>query len=317
MPSAAHPLDVVFAGAGEFGLPTLRAIRDAGHRIVLAISQPDRPAGRGKHLSPTAISAEALAAGVPLMRTADINSETLPPADVMVVIAFGQKIAEPIVRHPRLGSINLHASRLPQYRGAAPINWAILNGETTAGSSVIRLAAKMDAGAVLGMSELTIGELETAGELHDRLALDGAPLVLRVLEELATGRAVEREQDHAQASLAPKLSRESARLDWTRPAEELARRVRGLYPWPGCRAKVCDAEGAPLDNVRLVRARAAASDETDRWRPGELMTDGHVATGAGGLEIVELQPDGKRPMPLADYRRGHRWQAGLRLESAG
>ena len=313
---AASPLRLIFAGAGEFGLPTLRALIATGHAVVQVVSQPDRPAGRGRGLQPTPIAAAALAAGLPVLRTDDINVATLPEADAMVVIAFGQKIADEVVNRPRLGSVNLHASRLPRYRGAAPINWAIINGEPTAGNSVIRLASRMDAGAVLAMSELPIGELETAGELHDRLAADGPALILRVLDDLAAGRAVEREQDHAGATIAPKLSRESARLDWTRPAAELSRRIRGLYPWPGCRAKLCDAEGTMLGSVRLVRARPAASDEAGRWSPGEVMTDGLVAAGAGqAVEIVELQPDGKRPMPLSDYRRGHRWHAGLKLVS--
>jgi methionyl-tRNA formyltransferase len=310
------PLRIIFAGSGEFGAPTLRALREAGHTLVRVITQPDRPAGRGRALTPTPIAAAALADGLDVVRTADINAERLPDADVMVVIAFGQKIAEHPVHHARLGSVNLHASRLPRYRGAAPINWAIINGERTSGNSVIRLAQRMDAGAVLGQSELTVGELETAGELHDRLAADGAPLVLRVLDDLAAGRAQEVAQDEAAATMAPKLSRGSATLDWSRPAIELARRIRGLYPWPGCRVRLCDAEGATVDTLRLVRARAtdAADDEASRWEPGELMSSGRVRTGDGaGVEIVEVQPDGRKPMPLPDYQRGHRWQAGLRL----
>jgi methionyl-tRNA formyltransferase len=174
----------------------------------------------------------------------------------------------------------------------------------------------MDAGAVLGQSQVTIGELETAGELHDRLADNGTRLVPAVLEALASARAQEIQQDERLATLAPKLSREIARLDWERPAAELARRIRGLYPWPGCRARVCDAEGTELGRLRLVRARPSSDDEGPRWTPGEIMTSGFVQTGTGCLEIVECQPEGKRPMPLADYRRGHRWHAGLRLESA-
>jgi methionyl-tRNA formyltransferase len=311
-------LRIIFAGAGEFGIPTLRALRDAGHEIVRVITQPDRPAGRGRALSPTPLAQAALDLGLDVHRTADINKETLPPADVMVVIAFGQKIGEQQVHHPRLGSVNLHSSRLPRHRGAAPINWAILSGDRIAGNSIIRLAAKMDAGAVLAQSELPIGELETAGELHDRLAADGAPLMLRVLDDLASGRAVETPQDDSLATLAGKLSRESAVIDWTRPAEEIARRIRGLYPWPGVRVKLCDAEGKTLDTLRLVRARPTASNEASRWSPGEVMTTGHVRAGDGdrGVEIIEVQPDGKRPMPLADYRRGHRWVAGMRLERA-
>ena len=318
-------LRVLFAGSGEFGLPTLRALLAGGHEIVQVVSQPDRPAGRGRELTPTPVAAFALGSGLPLLRTANINSEAPREADVMVVIAFGQKLSDPLVRRPRLGSVNLHASRLPRYRGAAPINWAILSGETVTGNSVIRLAQRMDAGAVLGQSLLEIGELETAGELHDRLAADGATLVPRVLEALAAGPAEEIEQDEAQATAAPKLSREVAKLDWTRPAAELGARVRGLYPWPGCRVRVCDAEGKELDRLRLVRARPAADDEGSRWAPGEIMVSGTVQAGGGGgraggdagsvLDIVEVQPEGKRPMPLADYRRGHRWHAGLRLAS--
>ena len=309
------PLRIIFAGSGEFGLPTLNALLTLGHEVVHVVTQPDRPAGRGKQMTPTPIAQRALEAGLPLLRTDGINRESLPDADVMVVIAFGQKIGDAVIHRPRLGSINLHASRLPRYRGAAPINWAIIRGETVTGNSIIRLAQRMDAGAVLAQSEVTIGDLETAGELHDRLALDGATLVPRVLDELASGTAREVEQDEAQATLAPKLSRDDARLDWTRPAAELALQVRGLYPWPGCRVKLCDAEGGEVGRLRLVRARAISHDEGSRWAPGEIMTTGVVQTGGGALEVVECQPEGKRPMPLADYRRGHRWQAGLRLES--
>ena len=309
-------LRVIFAGSGEFGIPTLKALREAGHDVVQVLTQPDRPAGRGRALTPTPVATAAAEMNLDVARTADINRETLPAADILVVIAFGQKIAEHQVRHARLGSVNLHASRLPRHRGAAPINWAILSGETTTGNSVIRLAQKMDAGAVLAQSELKIGELETAGELHDRLAADGAPLVLRVLDDLANGRATETPQDESRATIAPKLSRDSATLDWSRPAAEIARRIRGLYPWPGCRVRLCDAEGTTLATLRLVRARSAES-EGPRWKPGEVMTTGSVQAGDDrGVDIVEVQPDGRTPMPLADYRRGHRWQPGLRLEPA-
>jgi methionyl-tRNA formyltransferase len=251
-----------------------------------------------------------------VLRTDDINRESLPPADAMVVIAFGQKIGEEKVRHPTHGSINLHASILPKYRGAAPINWTIINGETVAGNSVIRLAPRMDAGAVLAQSQLPIELLETAGELHDRLAADGAPLVLRVLEDLSNGRAVETPQDESKATIAPKLSREATRLDWARPADELGRRIRGLYPWPGCRVRLCDAAGEEVARLRLVRARPAPdAGEAPRWEPGEIMSDGSVRAGDGGLELVEVQPDGRTPMSLADYRRGHRWMPGMRVES--
>jgi methionyl-tRNA formyltransferase len=307
-------LRLIFAGSGEFGLPTLRALIASRHEVVQVVSQPDRPAGRGRGLTPTPIAQFAVTSGLPVLRTDNINAESLPAADVMVVIAFGQKIAPEKVNHPRLGSINLHASRLPRWRGAAPINWAIIEGDQTTGNSVIRLAQKMDAGAILAQSEVPIGELETAGELHDRLSPDGAPLVLGTLDALAEGRAVELLQDESLATLAPKLSRDAARLDFSRPATEIARRIRGLHPWPGCRVKLCDAEEKEIGRLRLVRTRPA-EDDGDRWEPGEITAAGTVHAGQGSVEIIECQPDGGKPMSLADYRRGHRWQAGMKLTS--
>jgi methionyl-tRNA formyltransferase len=306
-------LKLIFAGSGHFGLPTLSALVERGHDIVKVFTQPDRPAGRGMKLTPTPVAQFALDGGLPLTRTADINVEPLPPADVLVVIAFGQKIADRVIRHPRLGAVNLHGSILPKYRGAAPVNWAILGGEAETGNSVIRLAQKMDAGAVLGQSRFAIGELETAGELHDRLAAGGAPLMLRVLDELATGTAVEREQDHSRATLAKKLNRDSAVIDFTQPADVVARQVRGLFPWPGCRVRLLGAGGEDVARLTLVRARGTET-AADR-PPATIGADGHVACGAGGVEIVEVQPEGRRPMPLAAFRNGHPWLAGMRLES--
>jgi methionyl-tRNA formyltransferase len=225
----------------------------------------------------------------------------------MIVIAFGQKIGEATVHHPRLGSVNLHASILPKYRGAAPINWAMIRGETIAGNSVIRLAQRMDAGAVLAQSSLAIGELETAGELHDRLSIDGAPLVLRVVTDLAKGCAIETPQDEAHATLAPKLSRESSRIDWSRPAVAIANQIRGMYPWPGCRVRLLDRGSAEVARVTLVRASAKSGDTGD----GTIGADLRI----GAIEIVELQPEGKRPMSLTAFRNGHRWEPGMKLQA--
>jgi methionyl-tRNA formyltransferase len=304
-------LNIIFAGSGEFGLPTLRALRENGHQIVQIFSQPDRPAGRGRKLTPTPIAQFALSENLPLTRTSNINTESLPPADVLVVIAFGQKIAEHVVNHSKLGSVNLHSSRLPKFRGAAPINAAILAGETITGNSVIRLAQKMDAGAILGQSSIPIGEMETAGELHDRLAEDGAPLMLSVLQSLADGTAREVIQDESAATLAPKLSRESTRIDWSDYAHQIALKIRGMYPWPGCRFRLMEGE-QEIARITLVRARPFAPSA---GRPGYIDSSGLLGTGNGGLEIIELQPEGKRPMALGAYRNGHRWEAGMCLES--
>jgi methionyl-tRNA formyltransferase len=303
-------LKIIFAGSGAFGLPALRAIRSAGHDIVQVFSQPDRPAGRGRKLTPTPIAEYSIEQSLPLTRTANINHEPLPQVDLLVVIAFGQKIAEHVAHQARLGSVNLHASLLPKYRGAAPINAAILTGERITGNSVIRLAQRMDAGAVLAQSTVEIGELETAGELHDRLAADGAPLLLSVLQSLADGTVEPVVQDDALATLAPKMSRETARIDWSTSAVRIARQIRGLFPSPGCRVQLMRGQDI-TDRVTLVRARAIVSPAGEA---GIIQAGGTVAAAEGAIEILEVQPEGKRPMPLGAYRNGHPWEAGMRLE---
>lgn len=311
------PIRLLFSGSGAFGLPTLQALRAAGHEIVLIVSQPDRPAGRGRQTTPTPIAQYTLDNHLPLLRTDNINAEQLPVADVMVVIAFGQKIDSHVTSAPRLGAMNLHASLLPKYRGAAPINWTIIRGETHAGNTIIRLAEKMDAGAMLAQSSIEIGELETAGELHDRLADDGAPLVLKTIDQLIAGTATETPQDHSLATIAPKLSREKTHLDFTSAtAEDLACLIRGMYPWPGCRVRMLDAAGNEQARFTLVRVRSAVC-ECARFDPGDITTEGTISVGDGttALQIVELQPEGKKPMPLEAYRNGHPWMPGMQLES--
>jgi methionyl-tRNA formyltransferase len=312
-PKMADPTHIIFAGSGEFGAPTLRALISAGHQIVQVFTQPDRPAGRGKKLAATPIGGLAMELGLPVTRTANINAEPLPPADLMVVIAFGQKIAPAVVNHPRLGSVNLHSSRLPKYRGAAPINWAVINGDSITGNSIIRLAEKMDAGAILAQSEVAIGDDETAGELHDRLATDGPPLMLRLIDQLNTGTAIETQQDHAQASIAPKLSRQTAQIDWNRPASVITRLINGLSPWPGCRAQLMDG-AEQIAVVTLLRAKPG--NAKSGGNPGELNEDGSVTAGDGlTVEILEIQPEGKRRMPLKDFRNSRPWRAGMQLIS--
>lgn len=305
-------LRILFAGSGEFGRPALEALA-ARHDIVHVYTQPDRPAGRGRKLAPTPIAVFAEERGLPVTRTDNLNANPLPLADVLVVIAFGQRISEAVTRHPRLGAVNLHASLLPKYRGAAPIHHALINAESVVGNSVIRLARKMDAGAILGQSRLEVRPAETTGELHDRLAEDGAGLLLEVLEEIAAGTAIAREQDHAAATLAPRLSRADARIDFARPAAEVAARINGLSPWPGCHARLMDG-GRQADEITLLRARPAALRA--EGIPGELNERGEVVCSGGtAMEVLELQSRGRRRLALADYRNGHRWEAGMRLAS--
>jgi methionyl-tRNA formyltransferase len=306
-------LRIIFAGSGEFGIPTLRGLIDAGHSIVRIFSQPDRPAGRGKKLTPTPVAELATQLSLPLVRTPDINAEALPAADLMVVIAFGQKIGPAAVIHPRLGSVNLHSSRLPRYRGAAPINWAILDGDSITGNSIIRLAEKMDAGAILAQSVVEIGESETAGDLHDRLSADGAPLMLELIRQLNGGTAIEVPQNHASATIAPKLSRQSAIIDWKKPARAIVRQINGLSPWPGCRVRLTD--GA-TEAAKLTLVRAGPSVVEASRAAGTIQPDGNIACGEQTcLAVLEVQPEGKRPMKLADFRNGKPWKAGMLVES--
>jgi len=307
---------ILFAGSGEFGVPSLERLIARDAKIAAVYTQPDRPAGRGKKLTPTPIAQAAAKHGIEAIRTADLNKEQLPPADVMVVIAFGQKIAPHVVDHPRLGSINLHASLLPKYRGAAPIHRALMNGETVVGNSIIRLAEKMDAGDVLGQSHLTVNPSETTGELHDRLAIDGAALIEQVVHDLLAGLHTEMPQDHSLATLAGKLSRADATIDWTRPAAAVAAHINGLSPWPGCRVRLVYGNGEKAEEIsRLTLLRARPVVDKVAINPGVIDSDGNVHAADNAVEILDVQPEGGKPMSLHAYRHGRRWEAGMRVES--
>jgi methionyl-tRNA formyltransferase len=308
-------LKILFAASGEFGVPSLSALMDAGHEILGVISQPDRPAGRGRELTPTPIARLAIERGLRVLKIANINQEKLEAADLLVVIAFGQKIAPQVVNHPRLGSVNLHASLLPKYRGAAPINWAIIKGEPVSGTSVIRLAQKMDAGAILGQHQVEIGSLETAGQLHDRLAASGAELLTNVVKKLEEGTIKEREQDEKLATAAPKLNRDASQIEWDQFGQDIARKIRGMYPWPGCRVRVLRGE-KEMDRMTLVTAAGKWQEQSDLGQTGVIQDDLTIAAIAGSsVVILEVQPEGKKPMTLAAYRNGHLWEPGMRIES--
>lgn len=326
------PIRLIFAGSGAFGVPTLRRLAaEPGIEIMQVITQPDRGAGRGRQLTATPIAQIATELELPLLRTSDINAERLPEADLLLVIAFGQKIAPALASTggggaPRLGAINLHASLLPRHRGAAPIQHAILAGDRETGNSIIRLAQKMDAGAVLAQSKVSIGEVETAGELHDRLADDGAVLVIQTIQAIVQGRAREQEQDSALATMAPKLTAAGGIIDWALPAEQIARRIRAMWPWPGCRVQIAgskaESDERPEEDLRskatLARARAIEAQSGARGTPGSIDELGHVVAGDGGrVEVIEIQPQGGRLMKLADYARGRPWRAGFHIKSIG
>lgn len=304
---------IVFFGSGEFGLPTLRALRER-HEVMAVVSQPDRPAGRGSKLTPTPIAAYALEsmAGVPLVREEDVNVASVRErirgfaCDAWVVIAFGQKLSNELLADRF--AINLHGSLLPRWRGAAPINWAILAGDAEAGNSVITLAERMDAGLVLGQTKRIVTPELTAGELHDALSTDGPGAVLKVLGERAAGAERGLAQDPALVTKARKLSRADGWVDFAQSAEECRRKINGLSPWPGVSVK--------LRGEALKLARATRGQGTSSGAPGSVVDpdQGLVATASGLLKLLEVQPPGKRVMSWAEFSRGHRVKPGEVLE---
>ena len=316
---------IVFAGSGTFGLPTLGALVEGGQEIVLAVTQPGRPAGRGRAVRVGPVKRFARDRGIRLFQPEDINSR---PAvrrirdarpDLLLVIAFGQKIGNTILKRPRYGAVNLHASLLPKYRGAAPINWAIINGEAETGLTVIRMTDRMDAGDILGQHATQIGPNETAGELHDRLARLGARLVTEIVRELALDEIQLRHQNETQATFAPRLKKTDGRIDWDRPAADVYNQIRGTTPWPG--AYTHWRRRSPKGPLRLVINRASRTEtRAGEAKPGTILAVQaggiDVAAATGAVRILELTPAGKCKMSAADFLNGYALRAGAQLVGA-
>lgn len=307
---------LVFMGSGAFGLPTLEALAGQ-HEIALVVSQPARPAGRSRRLTPTPIAAWAAERDLPVFTPERLDEEAVAritgeSADAHVVIAYGHKIPPELV--DAAFSFNLHASLLPRWRGAAPINHAMIAGDAETGVSVIGLAQRMDAGLVYAERRVPIDPRETAGELHDRLAELGPEAVTEVLDALARGAEADlgRTQDESAATRAPKLAKADGRLDFTRSARELRQQVHGLTPWPGCAVRLGEVT---LKLLRVADEDAAAA--ASRRAPGTLGDDGRIATGDGVLRPLEVQPAGGRPMNWDDYRRGNPPPANTVVTPAG
>lgn len=298
---------IVFLGSGAFGLPTLQALSaSAQHQVVGVVSQPDKPAGRGGTLTATPIAqwASTHLPGVPLIRSPKISvgddaaRVRAIDADAWLVIAFGQKLSPDLLAGKR--AINLHASLLPRWRGAAPINAAIVAGDTVTGNSVITLADTMDAGLVLGQTTRPIDPTRTAGELHDLLAQDGPELVLRVLSLQVAGTLAGSTQDESRVTIAPKMSKGDGVVDFMRPASECRARVHGLTPWPGVTVAIAG------EAIKLLRVRDEPGPNGQGAPPGTLVSarEGVVACAAGVLRLLEVQPAGKKAMAWSDFVRG-------------
>jgi methionyl-tRNA formyltransferase len=304
---------VVFFGTPGFAVPSLRALLDAGHDVAAVVTQPDRPQGRSRSLLvPPAIKEIALAHRIPVLQperpVGDLFIETLrrAQADIGVVVAYGHILRPAVLDVPPGGMVNVHASLLPRWRGAAPIQAAILAGDPITGVSIMAMEAGLDSGPVLLRATTPVGEDETAGELADRLARLGADTLLEAVGLLEDGSARPEPQDDAAATFAPKVTREAARLDWMRDAAALARATRAYDPAPGAWAF---RDGEP---VKLFHGSAVPGE----GEPGTVLAAGdtlRVATGAGALEVREVQPAGKRRMPVAEWTRGRGVAPGTRL----
>ena len=298
---------VVFLGTPEFAVPTVDALRRAGHEILAVVAQPDRPAGRGQALKVPATKAWAEAHGVPVLQPVKVRDGTLAAAlaalrpDVLVVTAYGRILGRDLLDLAPYGAVNVHASILPRWRGAAPIQWAVTSGDGETGVSIMQMDEGLDTGDVLLTRTLAIGAEETAEALAPRLATLGGQAIVEALALLQAGALVPVRQDAARHTLAPILEKGHGRLDFARPAAELASLVRGMTPWPGAFTAL-DGKG-----LKVHAARAAAGADHP-GRPGEARGLGgalRVTCGGGtALDLLELQPEGRRRMAAADFLNG-------------
>jgi methionyl-tRNA formyltransferase len=321
---------LIMLGTGPFAVPTLRALASSPHEVALVVTRP--PQGRRPEPSPLQRTGEEL--GLEVWSPDSVNATESQSrlrslgADLLVVCDYGEILRPETLAAARLGGINLHGSLLPKYRGAAPVQWAILRGETETGNTVIQMTPGLDAGPCRGRQRVPIDPEEDAGQLEERLAAMGAELVCRVIDELESGTARPIEQDTTQASKAPRLKKEQGAIDWSRTAHEIKNQVRALRPWP--RAFTfwhrSDAEPLRLNIDRVAfnplppeegrSPQATRRGEVRNSSPGTILdTAGRlvIATGDGALEILELQPAGKRSMPAAEFLRGYPIRPGDRF----
>jgi methionyl-tRNA formyltransferase len=305
----------LFFGTPEFAVPALRALHEIA-TVTLVVTQPDRPKGRGMKLAPPPVKQLALELGFPVLQPTKVRTPEFAAtlrehnADVALVIAYGRILPKAVLEAPRLGCLNVHASILPKLRGAAPIQWSVVRGDSETGVCLMQMDEGLDTGPVLACARLPIGPDETSAELSLRLSELGAQLVREQLPRFVRGELTATPQDHAQATLAPLLSKEDGALDWSRSARELHNLARGLSPWPGAFTW--------LSGTRLKVLSTQVRDEhTAHSEPGkllELSRDGiEVACGQGSLRLLELQLEGAKRLKAADFSAGQRLEVGQRL----
>ncbi len=315
------PTRIVMLGTGDFALPTFENLCGTGHHVVSLITQPDRPQGRKQELIPSRIKLSAQSRGVPVFQPEDVNAadalaavRALAP-DLLVTAAYGQILSPDLLAVPRLGGINLHGSVLPAYRGAAPVARAIERGETSSGVTVIRMSPRIDAGGMIRVATTPIGPDETAGDLEDRLALLGAPLVADAVAALEAGTAEILPQARSRVTKAPKLRKADGLIDWTRPARDVHNLVRAMQPWPAAYTYLAGPRWREADPLRvIVHKSARAESDPDRAQaqaqaPGAVVeADGDrlvVAAGEGAIRLLSVQIPGKTAMSAADFVRGY------------
>ena len=301
------PARIAFAGTPDFAVPSLRAIVATGATVPLVLTQPDRPAGRGRRLTASPVKELAVELGLPLEQPLTLRDPAALPLsrerpDLMVVIASGLLLPRALLEWPRLGCVNLHASSLPRWRGAAPIQRAVLAGDATTGISVMQMDAGLDTGAVHVTRTTPIGSDETAGALHDRLALLAAETLTAALPSILAGRSMPVPQQNELATVAPKIAKAEALLDWRETAVQLERRVRAFNPWPVAEARLDDGRRLRIFGATAVAATSAA-------RPGAIVaanrTGIDVATGDGILRLERIQPPSGRVMDVEAYLAAH------------
>ena len=300
-------LHLVFCGTPSFAVPTLEAVIKTGFVVNLVVTQPDRPRGRGLDLAPSPVKARALELGLPVTQPATIKQNedfraqlsAIHP-DAIIVVGYGRIVPQWMIDLPRLGNINLHASLLPKYRGAAPIQWAIARGESVTGVTTMRIDQGLDTGDILLQKDVQIGPDDTAETLAPKLAALGADLTAQTLRQLEAGTIYPRPQDHSQATLAPILRKEDGRIDFQRSAQEICNRMRGFQPWPGA-----------FTSFRQKNLHVWSSRPTENQLAcAELaIIDNRLIVGCGqgsALELLELQPEGKKRMTARDFIHGYR-----------
>ncbi len=307
-------LDLIFCGTPAFAVPTLEKLVQAAHRVHLVVTQPDRPKGRGLELVQSPVKQSALKLNLPITQPDRIKTNdafraqlTALDPDAIIVVGYGRIIPQWMLDLPPLGNINVHASLLPKYRGAAPIQWAIAKGETVTGVTTMRIDAGLDTGDILLQQELPIAREDTAETISPLLAKIGADLLLETLRGLQAKQIHPRPQDNSQATLAPILKKEDGLIDFTRPAAEIYNRIRGFQPWPGAYTKFRDK------TLQIIRARPLAAEVP----PAELRTEAdRLLVGCGhntSLELLELQLEGKKRTASQDFVRGYHPTPGEKL----